>query len=236
MARKKTPKSSKNTLIVVMAAVVAIGMVLSTVIIYIDYIRKPDYSDDTDQVNFEQQLQAEQKNLQQEAEQLEQYIEEYGPSPAVLDRLGSIYSALAEYARWLEAKDGPEYLEKAAGIYRSLVEMEPQQVKYQFLLYNTYTGLELKEEAKQQANSVKQLLEQKQAGGTLENLDRFYYALILDEADGNRQEALNQLAAILDTEPEESSLYSYARSYREQLESGDKTSDEPSQNSSSPGN
>ncbi|HHX87870.1 MAG TPA: hypothetical protein GX693_06825 [Firmicutes bacterium] len=238
MNKKKKPRSSKKTLIVVLAAVVAVGMVLSTVIIYIDYIRKPNYTqkENADQESFERQLQAEHENLKQEARQLEKYIEDYGPSPAVLDRLASIYSGLAEYARWLDAESRPQYLEKAAEIYRSLVEEEPQQVKYQFLLYSTYASLEQEEEAKQQVGSLKQLLEQKQAGGTLENLDRFYYALVLDEVDSDRQGALDQLSTILDTEPEDSPLYSYAKSYREQLKSGDKPSGEPTEGNSSPGN
>lgn len=227
MGKKKAPKGNKNTLILVMAIVVAVGMVLSSLIIYIDYLRKPDYPSNSEQGDFQEQFRAAQKNLEQEAEQLEQYIEKYGPSLAVLERLGSIYSSLADYARLLEAEAGPKYLEKAAEIYGSLVEMEPDQVKYQFLLYSTYTGLELKEKADQQVHSIKELLEQKQAEGLLENLDRFYYALILEQADGNRQEALSQLAVILDTEPQESPLYSHAKEYREHLQLDDKISDEP---------
>jgi len=52
--KKKKPRSSKKTLIVVLAAVVAVGMVLSTVIIYIDYIRKPNYTqkENADQESF----------------------------------------------------------------------------------------------------------------------------------------------------------------------------------------
>ena len=44
---------------------------------------------------------------------------------------------------------------------------------------------------------MRELLEKKQAQDTLVNLDRFYYAVLLDECDGNRREALNQLAVIL---------------------------------------
>ena len=87
------------------------------------------------------------------------------------------------------------------------------------MLYSTYKGLEQKEEAGQQAAVIKQLLEKKQVGGTLENIDHFYYALILNEEDGNKQEALNHLSVVLEKEPEESSLHSQAKAYREQIES-----------------
>ncbi len=223
MARKKVRKSNKSAWIMVIAMVVAVVMILSTAVYYyLDYLKDPEHSDTgDDQIDLQQQLMAEQKRLLQEAEQLEQYIEEYSPETAVLDRLGSIYTTLAGYADWLEdSENGPAYMEKAAGVYRSLVEMEPEQVQYRFLLYSACNGLEL-EETGQQADSLKQLVEQKLAGGTLENSDRFYYALILDQEDGNRQGALDQLAVILNTEPEESSLHSYAQGYREQLESED---------------
>lgn len=206
-----------------MASVVALGMILSTLFLYIDYMRKPNYPDNSDSQNnlpdIEKQLQAEQENLELEAEQLAQYIEEYGPSEAVLMQLGAIYGALAEYAHVLDSEPGTGYLEKAAETYKSLVEMDPEQVGYRFMLYSTYKGLEQKEEAGQQAAVIKQLLEKKQAGGTLKNIDHFYYALILNEEDGNKQEALNHLSVVLEKEPEESSLHSQAKAYREQIES-----------------
>ena len=105
-AKKRRRKNSKNTLVVVMASVVALGMILSTLFLYIDYMRKPNYPDSSGSQNnlpdIEKQLQAEQENLELEAEQLAQYIEEYGPSEAVLMQLGAIYGALAEYAHVLD--------------------------------------------------------------------------------------------------------------------------------------
>ncbi|NMA92641.1 MAG: hypothetical protein GX973_05945 [Firmicutes bacterium] len=234
MTRKRIQRGSRGTLITVAAIVVAVGMVLSTVIIYIDYMRKPEPPASAEGENFLEQLRVEQKRLKEEAGQLEQYLEEYDSSPAVLEHLAQVYSALAEYARWLGIEERPGYLEKAADIYQSLVVAEPGEVRYQFMLYSTYTGLELEEKAGEQAGVVRELLEKKQAQDTLVNLDRFYYAVLLDECDGNRREALNQLAVILDTEPEESTLYIQAESYREQLESRDPGA--PVREGSTPGN
>ena len=100
VTRKRIQRGSRGTLITVAAIVVAVGMVLSTVIIYIDYMRKPEPPASAEGENFLEQLRVEQKRLKEEAGQLEQYLEEYDSSPAVLEHLAQVYSALAEYARW----------------------------------------------------------------------------------------------------------------------------------------
>ena len=167
-----------------------------------------------------EQLRVEQKRLKEEAGQLEQYLEEYDSSPAVLEHLAQVQCAgracpLAVHrgAAGLPG-EGSRYLpvpgsSRARRLDTSLCCIAP------------IPGWNPEEKAGEQAGVVRELLEKKQAQDTLVNLDRFYYAVLLDECDGNRREALNQLAVILDTEPEESTLYIQAESYREQLESRD---------------
>ena len=123
MTRKRIQRGSRGTLITVAAIVVAVGMVLSTVIIYIDYMRKPEPPAALKGKTF-RAASGGTERLRMEAGQLEQYLEEYDSSPAVLEHLAQVYSAgrvcpLAMHRGWLG------YLEKAADIYQSLVVAEP---------------------------------------------------------------------------------------------------------------
>ncbi|GEM_PF-3287941 len=162
--------------------------------------------------------------LYREAENLENHIEEYGPNPTILRRLASVYFELDFYAA-MEDPDVPEdeeeedYMQKAGRAAEEALEMDPDNPENYVLIYEIYRGMGKEDQAAEKAEEAEELLRELLEEDPADNLNRFYYSIILELHREDIEAAKEQMEKILETEPEGSPLYEEAAHRQQQLRS-----------------
>ncbi len=137
--KKKRPSSVRNRRwAVIVAAVLALGMALSTVGMYLGYITGRDQAPEE---NFD--LEAYLEQYRYNAEQLEADIEELGPNVAMLEKLAENYYYLIMFKQMLGAEedDLADYQAKLVGVYQNLLELEPGELHYHLELLEAYRSI-----------------------------------------------------------------------------------------------
>ncbi len=154
------------------------------------------------------------QQLINQAETLENYLEEHGPTVAVLQNLAQIY-----YSMFYFVTDGEEdYLEKAANAMEKAVELEPKEPDSYMFLFDLYNDLGMGEKAEETAKTVEPLLLELIEEDYDDNLSRYYYSNLLEKYHQDFLAAKEQLEIILDTEPEESELFSQTKQTLERID------------------
>ncbi len=268
MADKKNKPSRKNIRkqrwAAVVAGILALGMLVSLFFIYFDYMTGSGGAAGSDQgIDLEEYLEYYKYN----AEQLEEYIEEHGPTQAVLESLAESYNSLIMlqqlFAGESESEEIPALQSKLVVVYESLIELIPSDLRYRIELLHAYRSIDadedivleqavllgdlLRESPKSTVHlqlinflslmDVEQLmdeeiswfktyLEQRIEDEAADNIDRYCLAILLAEYMEDTETAYAQLALILETEEEGSSLYNEAMQYKEKLEVLEETPDD----------
>jgi hypothetical protein len=135
--KKKRPRSVRNNKwAVVIAAILAFGMLLSSVAIYLGNLNRgeaggPDQSWD---------LEALLEQYSDKAAQLEAYIEEHGPNVVVLENLAENYYYLMMFQQMVGAEEEElvDYQAKLVYVFQNLLELEPDELRYHLELLEAY--------------------------------------------------------------------------------------------------
>ncbi len=164
--------------------------------------------------------------LYRQAENLESHIEEYEANPTILRRLASTYFELEFYAAMEEPnehededEEEEDYMEKAARAAEEALEMEPDNPETYVLIYEIYREMGKEEQAAEKAEEAEELLRELLDEDPADNLNRFYYSIILELHHGDIEAAKEQMEKILETEPEGSPLHEEATHRQQQLRS-----------------
>lgn len=143
--KNKAPRRSirKQRWAAVIAVLIAVGMLLSSVLIYFDFAaggnQPPEQGWD-----LEDYLEYARGNIST----LEQYLQEHEPTVAVLESLAENYNSLILLQQMLSG-DEQEIMEiknKLVGVYRDLIVLAPAELRYRVDLIRAYTGLEADDE------------------------------------------------------------------------------------------
>lgn len=127
----------------VIAVLIAVGMLLSSVLIYFDFAaggnQPPEQSWD-----LEDYLEYARGNIST----LEQYLKEHEPTVAVLESLAENYNSLILLQQMLsgDEQEITEIKNKLVGVYRDLIVLAPAELRYRVDLIRAYTGLEADDE------------------------------------------------------------------------------------------
>lgn len=238
----------------VIASIIAVGMLLSSVIVYFGSMMPRGDSAGPDQ-DFNPE--ASRDHYRQKVEGLEEYIKEYGPTAAVWQELAENYQNLVmiQQVFFDEPDTLLSYQEAMLEAYRSLIELEPgepghylqymyayrevaedpllvlehlpnltrllhekPEPRHSLALVGFLISMEQEELAQEESAWLRDYLEQKLAEDDLDNLGRYYYAVLLAEYQDDTGTSLEQLALILETETEGSELYLAAENYRKRLQ------------------
>ncbi len=235
----------------IVAGVVALGMLVSSIIYYLDYItgRAQNPAGDWKMEDYLEYY-------RDQAEHYENFIEEHGPTVAVLEALAGCYYNLLAFGQILPdaSVDQAELKQKLVAVYLDLIELAPDELGYHINLLYAYqtaeadeetiqervallAGLlrespraevhlqlinflsqeEMKEQQEEEITWLRAYLDQRIADEEADNMDRYYLAILAAEHQDDKETALAQLDHILETEEEESSLYSQAQQYRDRL-------------------
>lgn len=147
------------------------------------------------------------EDLKDEAERLENFIEEYGPTLAVLKELSGVYRTLSYFI----TEDEVDYREKAALAMEKAIELEPADPESYLILRDIYKETGKTAEAEEKAITAEALLMERLNEDPGDNISRYYYSILLDDYHQDTAAAREQLEIIMDTEPEESQLYLTAK-------------------------
>lgn len=236
----------------VVAGVIAVGMLVSSVFVYFDNMAGSGRAAGPDQnMSLEDYL----AYYKSSAEQLEAFIEEHGPTKAVLESLLESYNYLLMFQQLSgESGDIPVLQEKMIGVYQLLIELAPDELRYRLDLLYAYKSIDADEETiLAQAELLGELLrenpasylhlqlinflasvegeellqeeiawfsaylEQRIEDETADNIDRYCMAVLAAEYLEDIETAYAQLARVMETEEEGSSLYNQAKQYQERL-------------------
>lgn len=130
MGKRKNLKQSRAAAII--AAILAFGMLVSSVTLYIGYISR----DKNESSGNEWDLEAYRDQFIDTIENLESYVEEFGGNVAVLSNLTENYQNLIVIQQMFF--DEPEvlkgYQQKLLGVHEALVELEPDEAQYRLQL------------------------------------------------------------------------------------------------------
>ena len=154
------------------------------------------------------------EELREEAERLENYIEEREPTVPVLQELAQIYRTMSMFMEEEEVN----YTEKATIVMEDAVELDPSDPGNYLFLFELYNELGKTEEAVEKAETLEAMLLEQLENDPADNTSRFYYSILLEDYHGDLSAAREQLEMILDTEPEESQLYAHAKTEIERID------------------
>ncbi len=175
----------------VVAAVLAFGMVLSVAIVGLDYILGRDRSP-AQEMTAEDYLEFYTENV----ENLEAFIEEFGPTTAVLEQLAESYSGLI-MIRQIFFDDAEKVKENERGlaqVYQSLIELEPEDPRYYLELLNIYHTIDNSDERiLELASTLSELLRQEPNPTHTLSLLHFYLQAELDELIEEEASILSEL-------------------------------------------
>ncbi len=251
--KKERPKNLKNQRWAgIVAAILALGMVVSLVGAYIGQAvgggaPLPDQQaepEPEDYLNY----------YEGEVERLESYLEENEATEAVLLELAENYQYLTiVHQVFFDDQDAVEkYEQKMVSTFQSLVEQEPDNPTYRIELINLYleqrAGEDLIEEqveytkdllhenpepmlhlsliqllstagedglVEEEAEWLQEYMAARVASGQADNEERFYYAILLGEYQGEINTAKDILEEVLEEESEDSTIYQNALTYLE---------------------
>lgn len=144
--------------------------------------------------------------LKQQAETMEDYLEEYGPTPAVLRDLADVYRHLSFYS---DPEERINYMQKAIVLMEKAVKQAPRDPENYMILHGLYRQLGMNEMARNTAGEGAAVMEELLEENPDDNLTRYYYSILLQDRD--KAAAREQLEIILDSEPDDSELSIYAR-------------------------
>ncbi|HOP69252.1 MAG TPA: hypothetical protein PLS32_05695 [Bacillota bacterium] len=216
MAKRGNIRGSRWATIIIV--IVVIAMAGSTLPFFLgNFISGARKSGDLTPDAFKQSIQEVKEQLEQQAKQLEDYIDEYGPTEATLANLAGIYYQLINYQDILDPEKTPPYQEKLLQTYQDLVELAPDNLEYRFNMVLAYQGVEKEEEARAEAEALMEVLEPRLEENP-DNRERYYYAVLLGEFEDDPEAALEILNVILETEHEGSGVYNSAGRYKDELE------------------
>ncbi len=259
MASKKQKSSRRNfrqqRWAAIIAGIIALGMLVSSIIYYLDYLTGRAQTPTRDW-KLEDYL----EYYRDQVEHYENFIEEHGPTVAVLEALAENYYHLLVFGQMLsdqdekQAENQAELKQKLVAVYLDLIELAPEELHYHIDLLYAYqtaeaddetilervallsellrespeihvhmhlisylTQAEMEEQLAEEAAWLRAYLEQRIADEEADNMDRYYLAVLAAEHQDDLETALEQLDHILETEEEDSSLYSEAQQYRDRL-------------------
>ena len=146
MANKNTKVTRKSIRrqrwAAVIAFVLALGMLASSVFIYFDSVAGRNATPDQDW-SLEDYLDYYQNNV----EQMEAYIEEHGPTTAVLESLLEGYNYLIMFQQLSEEPEDTSTLQnKMVGVYEDLIELAPSELRYRVELLHAYKSIDADQE------------------------------------------------------------------------------------------
>lgn len=126
----------------VIAGVLALGMLVSSVFIYFNSVAGRNATPDQDW-SLEDYLEYYQSNVNQ----MEAYIEEHGPTTAVLESLLEGYNYLIMFQQISGGSEDISALQnKMVGVYQSLIELAPSELRYRLELLYAYKSIEADQE------------------------------------------------------------------------------------------
>jgi hypothetical protein len=201
----------------IVAAIIAAGMLLSSAVVYLGSTWGNPTRPGED---FDLELYRE--GLENQAENLETFIRQYGPTAAILKNLAGKYQELILLQQWVAALDptlaDPErlagYQEALVRTYRSLVNIEPDNPVHYFDLIDVFRQVEEDEAAVlEEVAALRELLRQKP-----DHRYNFYLIGLLEdlEQEGLVQEEVDWLQEYLEQKQAAGALdyegrYYYAR-------------------------
>lgn len=263
MAKKKTNTNTKTKrrsfrqrrAAIIIASVLALGMILSVLLIYADFMfgdRSGQPGDDLEQLR--RQYEQHREYYEQQVENLKEALDITDrPSPAILRDMVAYYTNLVQIQLFLQYFEDEtdlleEYRNELVDTYRVLVKREPYDLDlhseflhiYYYLVddpegalaialplrelfrENPQTGshmemilimkhLEQDEFVDEESAWLREYLEGILDAGEMENLDRYYYALLLSDILDEPELAREHFGVVLDTEEEDSDLYNAVR-------------------------
>jgi hypothetical protein len=126
----------------VIAGILALGMLVSSVFIYFNSVAGRNTTPGQDW-SLEDYLEYYQSNV----DQMEAYIEEHGPTTAVLESLLEGYNYLMMFQQLSGELEGNLVLQnKMVGVYESLIELAPSVLRYRIELLHAYKSIDAEEE------------------------------------------------------------------------------------------
>ncbi|MEW5784503.1 MAG: hypothetical protein AB1767_05405 [Bacillota bacterium] len=130
MGKRKNLKQSRAAAII--AAILAFGMIVSSVTLYIGYISR----DKNESSGNEWDLEAYRGQFVDTIENLESYVEEFGANVAVLNNLAENYQNLIVIQQmfFAESEVLKGYQQKLLGVYETLLELEPDEAQHRVQL------------------------------------------------------------------------------------------------------
>lgn len=147
MAQKKETKRNikKNRVAAIVAAILALGMILSTATFVGGPMLLEIFAKDrSNPPGSEWDLEAYREQFIADIENLEDYVAEFGPSVAVLENLAENYANLImiEQTFYDEPDTVKGYQQKLLGAYRDLIDLEPEEPFYRLRLLAAYLEAE----------------------------------------------------------------------------------------------
>lgn len=146
---------------------------------------------------------------------LEGFLEDNEPTPAILKELSSLYMNLSYFTD--EEAEREENMERALELMEEAVEINPDDAESYLTLYDLYNQLGDFERAMEAASTGEYLVLQRLEEAPEDNENRLNYSRFLSRYRYDYDEAIEQLTVILDTEPDDSHIYQKAEMEKEQL-------------------
>jgi len=127
----------------VVAVLIAVGMPLSSVLIYFDFAAGGNQTPEQGW-DLEDYLEYVRGNITT----LEQYLQEHEPTVAVLESLAENYNNLILFQQMLsgDEQEITKIRNKLVRVYQDLIELAPAELRYRVDLIRAYTGLEADDE------------------------------------------------------------------------------------------